>query len=153
MQVSDILTPQQVRCGIDARSKKRTLELLSDMIAACDPSLTANAVFDCLLARERLGSTGLEEGVAIPHGRMKGITRAIGAFMRLTQGVDFDAQDRQPVDLVFGLVVPEDATDEHLQILSQLAEMFGDPSLREQLRSAQSERIVFELLAPTVRQS
>ncbi|NIW86615.1 MAG: PTS IIA-like nitrogen regulatory protein PtsN [Gammaproteobacteria bacterium] len=153
MQVSDILTPQQVRCGVDALSKKRTLELLSAMIAARDPSLTVNAVFDCLLARERLGSTGLEEGVAIPHGRMRGITRAIGAFMRLNQGVDFDAQDRQPVDLVFGLLVPEDATDEHLQILSQLAEMLSDPSLREQLRTAESEQSIFDLLAPSVHQS
>ncbi len=123
------------------------------MIAARDPSLTVNAVFDCLLARERLGSTGLEEGVAIPHGRMRGITRAIGAFMRLNQGVDFDAQDRQPVDLVFGLLVPEDATDEHLQILSQLAEMLSDPSLREQLRTAESEQSIFDLLAPSVHQS
>lgn len=153
MQVSDILTPQQVRCGVDARSKKRSLEVLSELIAASDPSLTANSVFDCLLARERLGSTGLEEGVAIPHGRMKGVNRAVGAFMRLTEGVDFDAQDRQPVDLIFGLVVPENATDEHLQILSQLAEMLSDPSLRERLRTTESERGVFELLTPTVHQS
>lgn len=153
MRISDILTPRQVRCGADASSKKRTLELLSEMMANCDPSLTPNAVFDCLLARERLGSTGLEDGVAIPHGRVGGIGGAVGAFVRLKQGVDFDAQDQKPVDLVFGLLVPEDATDEHLQILSQLAEMFGDPALRRQLREATSEQKTFELLTQTVPQS
>ena len=88
-------------------------------------------VFDSLFARERLGSTGLGQGVAIPHGRIKGLKDALGAFLRLAQPVPFDAPDGKPVSLVFVLLVPEKATEKHLQILSELAQMFSDRALRE----------------------
>jgi len=153
MQISDILTPARIRCDVQVGSKKRSLEVLSELIAADKGELTPRRVFDCLLARERLGSTGLEEGVAIPHGRLPQVKQAIGAFIRLHAGVEFDAQDRKPVDLLFALLVPEKATEEHLQILSQLAETLSDPRVREQLRAASSEREIFDLLVQVVHES
>jgi PTS system nitrogen regulatory IIA component len=147
MRISDIITPDRVRCGVEANSKKRALEVLSAQIALADPVLTPRAVFDCLLTRERLGSTGLGSGVAIPHGRLPNLLQAIGAFIRLKEPVNFDALDNEPVDLLFGLLVPAESTDEHLQMLSLLAEGFSDESLRHQLRSAEaSSETAFLLL-------
>jgi PTS system nitrogen regulatory IIA component len=147
MRISDILTSDRVRCGVEANSKKRALEVLSAQIALGDPSLTPRAVFDCLLARERLGSTGLGSGVAIPHGRLPNLLQAIGAFIRLKEPVNFDSLDNEPVDLLFGLLVPAASTDEHLQMLSLLAEGFSDETLRSQLRSPElSCEAVFILL-------
>lgn len=123
-------------------SKKRLLEILGGLLASDDPGLNAEGVFECLLGRERLGSTGLGHGVALPHARMKEVTEAVGAFVRLREGVGFDAIDDKPVDLAFALLVPESATEVHLQLLAQLASMFSDPRLREDLRRAPSvERI------------
>jgi PTS system nitrogen regulatory IIA component len=90
-------------------------------------------VFDSLFTRERLGSTGLGQGVAIPHGRIKGLKEAVGAFVRLAQPVPFDAPDGKPVSLVFLLLVPEQATEQHLRVLSELAQMLSDRELREKL--------------------
>lgn len=147
MRISDILTSDRVRCGVEANSKKRALEVLSAQIALGDTSLTPRAVFDCLLARERLGSTGLGSGVAIPHGRLPNLLQAIGAFIRLKEPVSFDALDNEPVDLLFGLLVPAESTDEHLQMLSLLAEGFSDENLRHQLRSPElSSEAAFVLL-------
>ncbi|MCW8908198.1 MAG: PTS sugar transporter subunit IIA, partial [Sedimenticola sp.] len=92
--------------------------------------------FDKLLERERLGSTGLGNGIALPHARMAGVGEARGAFVQLQSKADFDAIDRQPVDLVFGLLVPEQATEEHLQLLARLATLFSDDSFCERLRKA-----------------
>lgn len=153
MQISDILTPERIACDAEAGSKKRALELLSALVAEGDPTLSRDGVFDCLLARERLGSTGLGEGVAIPHCRSANVTRAIGAFLRLRTGASFDAPDNKPVDLLFALLVPEVSTDEHLQILSQLAEIFSDASLRARLREASSPETIFAMITgalPTV---
>jgi PTS system nitrogen regulatory IIA component len=104
-------------------------------------------VFDSLFARERLGSTGLGQGVAIPHGRIKGLKEAIGAFVRLAQPVPFDAPDGGPVSLVFVLLVPEKATEKHLQILSELAQMFSDKALREAMSRAPDAAALYELIA------
>jgi len=97
--------------------------------------LVARPIFDSLIGRERLGSTGLGHGVALPHGRFNQSQRAVGAFVKLKKGVDFDAIDRQPVDLVFGLLVPDHYTDEHLKILAYLAEMFSDRAFGNVQRS------------------
>ena len=96
--------------------------------------------------RERLGSTGLGFGVALPHARLEGIDTAVGAFVHLPCGVDFDSPDREPVDLVFALLVPENSTNEHLEILSRLAELFNEEELRKKLRIAASAKAVFGLL-------
>lgn len=146
MKIIDLLSTTRIACGADVASKKRALELLAQMIAASDPTLTQNDVFDSLLARERLGSTGLGYGVAIPHGRTNQVKQAIGAFLQLSNGVDFDAVDKQPVDLVFALLVPQEATDEHLQLLAALAEMFKRPEVRQRLRDAQNPEALAEVV-------
>lgn len=136
MQVAELLDIEHINCNTQSASKKRVLEQLSGLLAANQGSLTPNQVFDSLLSRERLGSTGLGRGVAIPHGRMKDGSNTLAAFIKLQQGVDFDASDNQPVDLLFALLVPEQATDEHLQLLAQLARMFSDEQLVAKLRAS-----------------
>lgn len=147
MNISDILSPERVNCTANPASKKRVLEEIGTLMLNADASLTQGEIFDSLLSRERLGSTGLGHGVAIPHGRVKSATASIGAFMQLGQGIDFDAIDGQPVDLVFGLLVPAESTDEHLQILSQLARMFSDKPFCEKLRHATSNHELYKLLS------
>jgi PTS system nitrogen regulatory IIA component len=127
-----------IRLNDDSSSKKRALEQAAKLLSRDDPEL-ANDIFDRLLERERLGSTGLAGGVALPHARMPGIENTRGAFIRLDEGVDFDALDQQPVDLIFALMVPEDAPDMHLQILAKLAALFGDAAKADALRKASPE--------------
>ena len=148
MNISDIISPDRVVCDFDATSKKKALEQLSDMIASeSSPSLVSKDVVDSLIARERLGSTGIGYGVAIPHGRLKDANHTIAAFAKLHEGIDFDAADNQTVDLLFALLVPEDSTNEHLQLLAQLAEMFSDEDLREQLRATNDRQAIYNLLS------
>ena len=104
-------------------------------------------IHDCLKMREQLGSTGLGQGVGIPHGRLKGLRQAAGMFYRLNTPIPFDAPDNRPVDLAFFLLVPEQSTEEHLQLLSELAQHFSDPELREKLRSSTEAAEVLTLFA------
>lgn len=134
--LEDILAPECVRSGVPAASKKRTLETLGEIFANADPGLSARVVFNRLVARERLGSTGLGEGCALPHARIPGLGCALAAFLRLEKGVDFDSPDREPVDLVAGLLVPEESTDEHLEILAAIARTLSNESVRTSVRSA-----------------
>ncbi len=127
-------------------SKKTALEELSKLLANKDTTLSYIEVLDCLLAREKLGSTGLGNGIAIPHGRLKGGKKTIAAFMQLQYGIEYDAVDQAPVDLLFALLVPEDSTDEHLQILSHLAEMFSVTETLERLRSGSTTDGIFKIL-------
>lgn len=136
MQVSELLDLDRIRCNFQAASKKRVLEQLSQLIADSQSELTQTQVFDSLISRERLGSTGLGRGVAIPHGRVKNNQQTIAAVIKLQQGVDFDAVDGKPVDLVFALLVPEESTEEHLQLLAQLAEMFSNEEFVARLRAS-----------------
>ena len=131
-----ILAPERVRSDVPAASRKRTLQVLGEILAGTEPALSAQAVFDRLVARERLGSTGLGDGCALPHARVPGLGRTLAAFLRLREGVDFDSPDHVPVDLVFGLLVPEECTDEHLEILAAIARVFSDERVRTSIRSA-----------------
>lgn len=146
MKLSEILTPNCIRLDADATSKKRVLESASQLLAQADESLSPRQVFDCLFAREKLGSTGLGHGVAIPHGRLAGLDKTIGVFLRLPKGVDFDAPDNEPVDLVFALLVPEESTDEHLQVLADIAGYFNSKESRDALRVDISPQKARELL-------
>lgn len=146
MQFTDLITPERVACNVDASSKKRALEELSELISKNQDRVTSSNVFDSLLARERLGGTGVGYGVAIPHGRLKNSAHTIGAFIKLNSGVDFDAADNQPVDLLFALLVPEDSTEEHLQILALLAAMFNDDAFREKLRNTSNPEELHKLM-------
>ena len=133
--IAPLLPLAHVLVDIDVSSKKRVFEQVG-LLFENSLHIARSIVFDSLFARERLGSTGLGQGVAIPHGRIKGLKDALGAFVRLAQPVPFDAPDAKPVTLLFVLLVPEQATEKHLQILSELAQMFSDRALREALATA-----------------
>ena len=144
--LDQILAPERVCSNVPAASRKRTLEVLGQVLASADPSLSAQAIFDRLVARERLGSTGLGEGCALPHARVPGLGRILAAFLRLRRGVDFDSPDHEPVDLIFGLLVPEESTDEHLEILAAIARVFSDEQVRSSIRSAEESTQIREVL-------
>ena len=146
MQIAEFITPERVLRQSKVTSKKRALEEVSGLITGAQANLVETEIFDCLLARERLGSTGIGHGVAIPHGRLKSITHPIGAFIALEKGVDFDAMDGEAEDLVFALVVPVESTEEHLQILASLAALFSDERIREGMRQAASVAELYALL-------
>lgn len=146
MHIADLLTADRVVCCAQSASKKRVLEQISGLIARGQDTLTETQVFDSLIGRERLGSTGLGHGVAIPHGRVKDGKEAVGAFVKLQQGVDFDAVDGEPVDLLFALLVPEESTSEHLQLLAELAEMFSDKEFVGRLRQCGNPAEMYQML-------
>ena len=147
MQLLDIITPERIATQVSVSSKKRAFETISEIFASqSSGTLDAHHVFESLIARERLGTTAIDHGVAIPHGRLKDTSETIGAFLQLKDGVDCDAMDGQPVNLMFALLVPEESTEEHLQLLARLAKMFSDTDLREQLRSAADQQALYELL-------
>jgi len=132
--IAKLLPPSNIVLDLDVTSKKRLFEQ-AGLLFENNQGVARSLIFDSLFARERLGSTGLGQGVAIPHGRIKGLKEAVGAFVRLATPVPFDAPDGNPVNLVFVLLVPEQATEQHLQILSELAQLFSDRELRERLAS------------------
>jgi PTS system nitrogen regulatory IIA component len=144
--VSKLLSPADVVLDLPVSSKKRLFEQVGLMFENRH-ALARSLVFDSLFARERLGSTGLGQGVAIPHGRIKGLKEALGAFIRVAQPVPFDAPDANPVTLVFVLLVPEKATEKHLQILSELAQMFSDKLLREAMSRAPDAATLHQLIS------
>ena len=146
MKLTAILTPERVSSGIAVTSKKKALEELAKLLAQGAGKLTAPDIFSSLTSREKLGSTGLGHGVAIPHGRMPGVVNSVGAFLRLKHPVDYDAHDGQAVDLVFGLVVPATATEEHLKHLAAIAEKFSDEGFCIKMRSAKDDRALHDLL-------
>lgn len=146
MRIPEILSTDRILCNADLSSKKSALEALSKLMASSEPSLTYTEIFDCLNARERLGSTGIGNGIAIPHGRFQHIKQPVAAFLQLKSGIDYDAIDQKPVDLLFGLLVPSESTDEHLQILSCLAEMFSDSTLIDRLRFVSSPEKIYKTL-------
>jgi PTS system nitrogen regulatory IIA component len=130
--LANILATPQVLLDLDASSKKRVFEH-AGMLFERELGIARAVVFDSLFAREKLGSTGLGQGIAIPHGRIKGLRQAAGALIRLATPIPFDSPDGRPVNLLFVLLVPEQATEEHLQILSELAQRFSERSFRESL--------------------
>lgn len=130
--IGKILPQQNVLADMDVSSKKRLFEQVG-LLVENSHGIARSEIFDSLFAREKLGSTGLGQGVAIPHGRVKGLKEATGVFIRLASPIPFDAPDGKPVNLLFVLLVPEQATDLHLQVLSELAQLFSSRSLREKM--------------------
>jgi PTS system nitrogen regulatory IIA component len=145
-QIASLLTPEQVLADLDASSKKRVFEQVG-LLFENQHGLARSTVYDALFAREKLGSTALGLGVAIPHGRIKGLKQATGAFVRLKAPVQFDAPDGKPVSLIFVLLVPEAANEQHLQLLSELAQMFSTRAFREQLVAAADAPALHALFA------
>jgi PTS system nitrogen regulatory IIA component len=143
--IAKLLPPSNILLDLDVTSKKRMFEQ-AGLLFENNQGFARSLVFDSLFSRERLGSTGLGQGVAIPHGRIKGLKEAVGAFIRLAQPVPFDAPDGNPVTLVFLLLVPELATEQHLRILSDLAQMLSDRELRDKLATESDASKVHQII-------
>lgn len=144
--IAKLLPPANVVVGLEASSKKRAFEQ-AGLLFENNHGIGRSTVFDSLFAREKLGSTGLGQGIAIPHGRIKGLKDALGAFIRLAEPVPFDAPDGRPVTMLFVLLVPEQANEHHLQLLSELAQMFSDRAFREKLLNAPDAESAHTLFA------
>jgi nitrogen PTS system EIIA component len=147
MTFRTLLQPGRVLCNVEARSKKHSLDILSEMLSSA-ASLDQGEVFQSLISREKLGCTAIENGIAIPHGRLDGIDEPLGAFLKLSRPVDFDMPDREPVDLIFGLLVPtvRDNVGCHHEEVSLVANVMSDRQLAAALRRATSSRVLYELL-------
>lgn len=141
-----ILTPERTLDGVHGASKKKILEYIADRISSEVPEINAKELFEALVSRERLGTTGLGSGVAIPHCRCKACPEPVGLFIRLAEPVDFDSVDRKPVDLVFALIVPEGENQEHLEILKALAEKFHSEALLHTIRQAADAQTLYKNL-------
>ena len=146
MLLSDLLSPERIRCDVHSSSKKRLLETISNELAQNSENLSQREIFESLCARERMGSTGLGNGVAIPHGRIKGSQEIEATFICLKKPIPFDAIDGKPVDLLFAMTVPESCNEDHLKLLAQVAELFSDPALLKKLREADSPGELLQLL-------
>ena len=146
MKLDQLISESSVICDAEVSSKKKALELLAELLAAQTTDNNTVEIFQHLIEREKLGSTSLGHGVALPHARTAKCDRAIGAFIKLKQGIDFDSPDNQPTDLLFALMVPEEHTSEHLEILASLASRFSDESLCHSLRSASSSTELYNRL-------
>lgn len=147
MKLADILSADRVSSGHVFTSKKKALEELSKLLVKGAPDVASGDILNSLSAREKLGSTGLGHGVAIPHGRMAGVSESVGAFMRLKQPLDYEAHDGNGVDLVFGLLVPQQATEAHLKHLAAIAEMFSDEAFCKKAREADDDQALHALLS------
>lgn len=143
--ISTLLKPEYVLLDLSASSKDALFEEIATRLAA-PLDLAPKVIAKSLIHREKLGSTGLGQGVAIPHGRIKQLKQAAGVFVRTRDAVPFDAPDHEPVRLLFVLLVPEHATDLHLQILSELAQLFSDRTLRDRLLQANDVHQILQLL-------
>jgi PTS system nitrogen regulatory IIA component len=145
-QIAKLLPQENIVVGLEASSKKRVFEQ-AGLLFENQHGIARSLVYDALFAREKMGSTGLGQGIAIPHGRIKGLKEARGAFLRLATPVQFDAPDGKPVSQIFVLLVPEAATEHHLQLLSELAQMFSDRAFRDKLAAAADVAAAHQLFA------
>lgn len=146
MKLSDLVQPSRVLCNVEARSKKHAFEIISELMSSGDVILDKNEVFSSLFSRERLGSTGLGAGVALPHGRFADIEETLGAFIKLSEPIDFDAFDGQAVDLIFGLLVPMECSKEHFAAVGRVASIFSEADFKQQIHEANSSSSLYELI-------
>ncbi|MCJ2378322.1 PTS IIA-like nitrogen regulatory protein PtsN [Vibrio sp. ZSDZ34] len=145
MQLSEVLSLDCTKSAVQCTSKKRALELISE-IAAEHTNQSSTELFECMLGREKVGSTGIGNGIAIPHARMQSSDKAIAVLLQCQQPIEFDAIDNRPVDLLFALLVPDAQCKEHLKTLSCMAERLNDKSILKQLRSAQSDQELYDIM-------
>ena len=145
MELREILRPDAVIEKLTVTSKKQILQEIARR-AATVSGLDERTIFDTLLERERLGTTGVGNGIAIPHGRLAGLDRPVGVFARLTRAIDFDAVDDQPVDIVFMLLAPNDAGADHLKALARVSRLFRNKEICEKLRGSEEADALFGLL-------
>ena len=145
MQLKDFLTRDRCYCRIEGVSKKRLLENISKLLSKQFSNLDDNDIFNAIMAREHLGSTGLGNGIAVPHCRVPHCETIIGALITLENAIDFDAIDGKKVDLIFLLIVPEEKTDDHIKALGGLAELFNDPNFCSTIRQAQNSSDLYKV--------
>ncbi|KPJ67092.1 MAG: hypothetical protein AMJ43_06005 [Coxiella sp. DG_40] len=146
MKFSELLSPENVINNVHADSKKSVLELISKQITQNTADIKYEQIFESLVNREKLGSTGIGHGVAIPHGRIKNLSKPIAAFVCLRNAIDFQANDNRPVDLFFALLVPDQDENKYLEILSEIAEKFSNKDFRAQLRQAKDNEELYKVL-------
>lgn len=146
MQLSSVLSIECTKSSVHCTSKKRALEIVSEL-AAAQLNLPSQVVFDAVLARERMGSTGIGNGIAIPHGKLEDeVFQAVAVFIRLEQPISFDAIDNQPVDLLFALLVPAEECKTYLHSLSLVAKRLADKTVCRRLRMAQSDEELYQII-------
>ncbi|WP_226476498.1 PTS IIA-like nitrogen regulatory protein PtsN [Pseudomonas sp. MWU16-30323] len=146
IRLETILTPGRSLVNVPGGSKKRALEQIANLISREVPELDEQIVYEALIAREKLGSTGFGNGIAIPHCRLRGCESPVSALLHMEKPIDFDAIDGAPVDLLFVLLVPEAATDAHLELLRQIASMLDRKEVRDKLRSASSNEALYQVV-------
>jgi len=146
MYIQNLLSQRRISLGVPAANKKRLFEQIGALLHESGDALDPRQASEALLDRERLGSTGIGAGVALPHGRMKGLACARGAFCTLSRAIDYDAIDQKPVTMVFALLVPEESNDEHLRILAELAGLFSNKAWRERLLEARTPEELYDRL-------
>ena len=145
MNISDLLAPEAVIAGLKVQSKKQLLQEVAERLAGVT-RLPERRIFETLIERERLGTTGVGQGVAIPHGRMPELKRIAGLFVRLDSPLDYSAVDNEPVDLIFALLAPEGAGADHLKALARVSRLLRNQAACEKLRAAQSAEALFAIL-------
>tara|TARA_R110002096_G_scaffold116164_3_gene251781 strand:+ start:38199 stop:38693 length:495 start_codon:yes stop_codon:yes gene_type:complete len=146
MQLQDIIKPDGVLCNANARSKKHSLEILSELLVRSSPETASELIFGCLNDRERLGCTGLDRGVAFPHCRVAGLETSFAALIKLSDAIEFDAGDGEPVDLIFGMMVPTELDESTYADIKTITRVLADEGLRSRLRSANSSKELYEAL-------
>ena len=146
MLLEEIIKPDSVLCNAQARSKKHCLEILSELLVRPVPHIASEDIFERLIERERLGCTSLEQGVAFPHCRVEGLDTNIAALIKLSEPVDFDSPDGEPVDIVFGLMVPKDINASHQANICSIADLLGDRDLRQKMRATSTSNDLYDSL-------
>ncbi|OWH85032.1 PTS IIA-like nitrogen regulatory protein PtsN [Vibrio cholerae] len=145
MQLSEVLSLDCTKSAVQCSSKKRALEIISE-IAALHTGQNATELFECMLSRKKMGSTGIGNGIAIPHARMSDSENAVAVLLQCEEPIEFDSIDNRPVDLLFALLVPEDQCKEHLKTLACMAERLNDKQILKQLRNAASDQELYNIM-------
>lgn len=146
MDISEVLSPDCTKCAVPVSSKKKILEHISMLAASHLPDTSVHDVLDSLLTREKLGSTGIGKGIAIPHGKLTDTDHIVAVFLTTQTPVSFDAIDKKPVDIFFALLVPEDKCKEHLQTLAAIAKFLSDKDTCKRVRKAENDQALFDLI-------
>jgi PTS system nitrogen regulatory IIA component len=146
MQLEAIIKPDSVLCNAHARSKKHSIEILSELLARSTPEFAAEDIFEQLVQRERLGCTSLMAGVAFPHCRLDGLEQSVAAMIKLSDPIEFDAPDGESVDVIFGMLVPKEVDESHRADVREIAELLANDELRVRLRAARSSKELYEAL-------
>lgn len=147
MIINDIISLDRTKCSVECHSKKRIFEVISEIAVKQSPELDQVEVLSSLLSREKMGSTGIGHGIAIPHGKIKGLTNMIAVIVTSNHPIDFDAIDSQLVDIFFAILVPEDQSDKHIQALSGIARKLSDKETVKAIRSAKTKNEIVAALA------